>query len=133
MRNLIILFIKKIFFWLCWVFMAALQHCCWVFIATSRGLLFIAVRRLLTVVPSPVARHRLQAHGLQSLQHPGSVVVMPGLNCSMACGIFSHQGSNLCPLHWQVDSYPLYQQGSPSLFIFKLLDSEVNEALSFFC
>ena len=24
--------------------------------------------------------------------------------CSMACGIFLDQGSNPCPLHWQVDS-----------------------------
>ncbi|CAN0560203.1 unnamed protein product [Rangifer tarandus platyrhynchus] len=36
-----------------------------------------------------------------------------GLSCPMACGIFSDQGSNPCPLHWQKDSYPLYQQGSP--------------------
>ena len=30
----------------------------------------------------------------------------------MACGAFPDQGSNLCPLHWQVDSYPLCHQGS---------------------
>ena len=41
------------------------------------------------------------AHGLQSA---GSVVVAHGLSCSLACGIFPDQGSNLCPLHWQVDS-----------------------------
>ena len=27
-----------------------------------------------------------------------------------ACEIFPDQGSNQCPLHWQVDSYPLYHQ-----------------------
>ena len=27
-----------------------------------------------------------------------------GLSCSVACGIFPEQGSNLCPLHWQTDS-----------------------------
>ena len=43
----------------------------------------------------------------------GSVVVMHGLSCSTACGIFPHQGSNLYPLHWQVDSLPLSHQGSP--------------------
>ena len=44
-----------------------------------------------------------------------SVVVACGLSCSMACGIFPDQGLNPCSLHWQVDSYPLYQQGSPQL------------------
>ena len=33
-----------------------------------------------------------------------SVVVVQGLSCSMACGIFLDQGSNPCPLHWHVDS-----------------------------
>ena len=33
-----------------------------------------------------------------------SVVVAHGLSCSEACGIFPDQGSNPCPLHWQVDS-----------------------------
>ena len=27
--------------------------------------------------------------------------------------IFLDQGSNPCALHWQVDSYPVYYQGSP--------------------
>ena len=50
------------------------------------------------------------ARGLQST---GSVVVGHGLSCSAACGIFPDQGSNPCPLHWQVDSQPLRHQGSP--------------------
>ena len=33
------------------------------------------------------------------------------LLCSI-CNLLD-QGLNLCPLHWQVDSYPLYHQGSP--------------------
>ena len=101
---------KKIF-WLCWV--------------------FVAVHRLLIVVASLVAEHRaldLQASlvaacGLSScdtwaqqlwhvgsavvargVQSAGSVVVVHGLSCSAACGIFSDQGSNPCPLHWQADS-----------------------------
>ena len=41
------------------------------------------------------------AHGLWSA---GSVVVAHGLSCSVACGIFPDQGSNLCPLQWQTDS-----------------------------
>ena len=43
----------------------------------------------------------------------GSVVVAHGPSCSAACGIFPDQGSNPCPLHWQVDSQPLRHQGSP--------------------
>ena len=42
-----------------------------------------------------------------------SVVVMLGLSCPVACGIFLDQGLNLCSLHWQVDSYPLSHKGSP--------------------
>ena len=50
------------------------------------------------------------AHGPLS---SGSVVVEHRLSCSITCGIFLDQKSNLCPLHWQVDSYPLCHQGSP--------------------
>ena len=42
--------------------------------------------------------------GAWALGAQASVVVAHGLSCSMACGIFPDQGSNLCPLHWQVDS-----------------------------
>ena len=62
------------------------------------GLLFAAVRGLLTVVTSLVAEHGLQAHQLQQLrrtgsvvvarrlQSTGSVVVAHGLSCSTAWG-----------------------------------------------
>ena len=60
------------------------------------GLLFVAVRGLLISVAS---RCRAWAVGAQA-----SVVVAQGLSCSAACGIFPDQGSNPCPLHWQVDS-----------------------------
>ena len=36
----------------------------------------------------------------------------PGLSCSPASGIFPDQGLNLCPLNWQMDSYPWCHQGS---------------------
>ena len=42
------------------------------------------------------------------------MVVVQGLSCSAACGLFLDQGTNPRPLHWQVDSYPLHHQGSPS-------------------
>ena len=48
----------------------------------------------------------------------GLVVVAFGLSCSEACGIFPDLGSNPCPLHWQVDSYPLHHPGSPTLTVF---------------
>ena len=48
----------------------------------------------------------------------GSVVVVHRLNCSAACGIFPDQGSNLCLLYWQVNSYPLSHQGNPFSFLF---------------
>ena len=48
--------------------------------------------------------------------HVGSVVEVHGLSCSSACGIFSKQGLNPCPLHWQADSLPLDYQGSHTLF-----------------
>ena len=36
------------------------------------------------------------------------------LSCSIAYGIFLDQGSNLCPMHWQEDFYPLCHQPSGS-------------------
>ena len=91
-----------IYFWLCWV--------------------FVSVRGL-----SPVAAsggHSSSRCAGLSLSRPlllqstgsrraGSVVVAHGPSCSAACGIFSDQGSNPCPLHWQADSQPLRHQGSP--------------------
>ena len=43
-----------------------------------------------------------RAHGCHSVW--ASVVAAHGLNCPMACENFLDQGSNLCSLHWQVDS-----------------------------
>ena len=46
------------------------------------------------------ARHM----GFSSCGAVGLAVVGHGLSCPTACGIFPEQGSNPCPLHWQVDS-----------------------------
>ena len=118
---LMLLFLFNIFFltifaylfiyilWLCWV--------------------FVSVRGL-----SPVAAsgdHSSSRYAGLSLSWPlllrstgsrraGSVVVAHGPSCFAACGIFPDQGSNPCPLHWQVDSQPLRHQGSPLLFLFKV-------------
>ena len=42
-----------------------------------------------------------------------SVAGAHGLHCSESSGIFLDQGSIPCPLHWQVNSYPLHHQRSP--------------------
>ena len=47
------------------------------------------------------------------LSSTGSIVVAHRLSCSIECGIFLDQGSNLCLLHWQADSLPLSHKGSP--------------------
>ena len=118
-------------FFIFYLFLTALGLCCcvWAFSSCGKwGLLFIAVRGLLTAVASLVAERGLQAHGLQQLWHAGSVVVAHGLqstgsvvvvhglqsagsvvvahglSCSVACGIFPDQGLNPCLLHWHVDS-----------------------------
>ena len=52
----------------------------------------------------------------QALGVWASVVAACGLSCLTACIIFPDQGSNPCPLHWQVDSLP-YHQGSPVIII----------------
>ena len=83
------------------------------------GILFIVVHGFLIAVASLVAENRLQACGLQQLQPMGSVVVALGLSCSIACGIFLDQGSNLCALHLQTDSYPLHHQGSSMPILLK--------------
>ena len=91
------------------------------------GYSLAAVRRLLIAVPSLLQSTGSVVLGLQQLQHVGSVVValglqstgsgvvVHGLSCSMACGIFLYQASNLSLLHWQADSLPLSHQGSPSI------------------
>ena len=66
--------------------------------------LLVAVVHGLIAIASLIVEHRLQAHGLLQLQCIGSVVVVHGLGCPVACGIFLDHGLNLCPLHWQVDS-----------------------------
>ena len=100
-----------IYFWLCWV--------------------FVSVRGL-SLVAASGGHSSSRCAGL-SLSRPlflqstgsrraGSVVVAHGPSCSVACGIFPDQGSNLCHLHWQADSQPLCHQGSPAFLICRLFD-----------
>ena len=63
----------------------------------------------------------------QVLGSQASIAVVHGLSCSSACGIFPDQGLNPSPMRWQVNSYPLYRQGSspPSFpaFSFTITDT----------
>ena len=48
------------------------------------------------------------------------MVVVHGLQLSVAHGIFWDQGSGLCPRYWQVGSYPLCHQEAPGTYLFRL-------------
>ena len=74
--------------------------------AASGGYSLVAVCGLLMAVASLVAVERAV-----------SIVVAHGLGCSAARGTSPSQGSNACPLHWQVDSLPLSLQGNPELTV----------------
>ena len=110
--KIIYLFIYLfIYLWLCWI--------------------FVSVRGL-SLVAASGGHSSSRCAGL-SLSRPlllrstgsrraGSGVVAHGPSCSAACGIFPDQGSNPCSLHWQADSQPLRQQGSPFVFFCSVLD-----------
>ena len=104
---------------------SSLLHVGFSVVAESRGSSLVAEKhRLLIAVASLVAEHglwgaRASAVSGPGLQSTGSIVVAHGLSCSTACGIFLDHRSNLCLLHWQVDSLPLSHLGSPRLCVFK--------------
>ena len=54
--------------------------------------------------------------GAQALGAQTSAVVVCGLSCPAARGVFPDQGGNPCPPRWQVDSEQLDHQGSPQEF-----------------
>ena len=99
--------------------MAALDLCCcaWAFSGCGeRGLLSNCGAQLLIVVASLLVEHGLQGTW-------ASVVVGHGLSgrgaraYPVAYEIFLVQGSNPCPLYWQVSSNPLCHQGYPNTFL----------------
>ena len=77
------------YFWLLWVIIAL--------VAVNGVYSLVAVHRLLMPFLLWSTSSTVQA----------SVVVVHGLICPPACGIFLDQGLNPCPLHWQLDSHPL--------------------------
>ena len=103
-----VLFLKKDYY----LFLVVLCLCC----CLSSSLVVAIGGYCLVAEVSLVAEHGLQSTGSE---------VVHRLSCSAApgSGIFLDQGLNLCLLHWQVDSLPLYHQGSP-LVLNKSLDPE---------
>ena len=96
------------YFWLHWVFVSA---CRLSLVAASWGFspLWCAGFLLpwLLVPWRTGCRHMGTVVAACRLKSAGLVVVVHGLHCFAACEIFPDRGSNLCPLHWQADSYPL--------------------------
>ena len=127
-KQLLVFFFKNYLF--IYLFLAVLHFCCcagFSLVAVGRGYSLVAVCRLLVVVTSFVEyglysvwasvvggmwTQELQFLGSRAT---GSAVVARELSRSVACGLFLEQGSNPCPLHWQVDSHPLCHQGGPPL------------------
>lgn len=111
---------KLINFWLCLFFVFAQGFLQW-------GLLFAAVCRLHIVAASPAVEHRLEGVDFSGC---GPRTPEHRFSCSVTCGIFLDQGSNVCLLRWQAHSLPLSHQGHlnhiPNLIAFAFLDSFVD-------
>ena len=63
--------------------------------------------------------------GFSHCSTPASVLVAHRLSCSEPYGIFPDQGSNLCPLHWQIDSNPVYYQRNASTLFLKFIIANI--------
>ena len=102
-ETFFIFLIIFIYFWLCWVIIAA----CGISLVVASGVCSSLQ------CPGFSLQWLLLLQSMDS-RHVGSVVVALGLSYSMACGIFLDQGLNLCPLHWRMDSQPLDHLGTPA-------------------
>ena len=107
-----------IYFWLGWIFVAV--HGLSLVVASggfsSLQCAGFSLWWLLLLRSTDSRYASFSSCGLRALGVRASVVVVHGLSCSAACGILPDQGSNPCPLLWQVDSQPLCHQGSPYLY-----------------
>ena len=52
--------------------------------------------------------------GVHGLYSKGSIILVHGLSCSLACGIFLDQGLNWCPPAWQGGFLTIGPSGKPS-------------------
>ena len=68
---------------------------------------------------------------LRSSRHLGSIVMVPRLSCSTACGILLDQRSNLCLLLWRVDSLPLSHQEALELVFLSVFLSQDSVSLAY--
>ena len=96
-------FKKNVIYFDVWVFVFWFSWLRWVFIA-ARGLFSSCREWGLLLLWSMDSRHA------------GLIVVAHVISCSVACGIFLDQGSNLCPLHWQVDSNHCTTREVPGMY-----------------
>ena len=128
-----IYFFKKIFFIYCLLLAVLGLGCC-------AGFPLVAGNRGFSFGGSPVAGHRREG----AWACLGSVAVSHGLCCSMASDIFPDQGSNPCPLRWQVKHFyhratreaskiPILQFAVRLYFLERLMSScqDVSEQGSF--
>ena len=89
------------------------------------GSSLVAAHKGLTAVPSVVAERwltlgtRASLAGAPALWSAGSVVVVCGLTCSVAVGIFPDWGSNLCLLNFGRRFSTTEPPGKPSVLNFK--------------
>ena len=116
------IFKLSVYFWPCCILVAL---CGFFSGCGDQGLLFVEVHRLLMVLASLVAEHRVKgarasvvvAHRLSScdsgLWSTGFIAVAQRPGCSKACGIFLDHGLNSYLLHGQADSLSLSHQGTP--------------------
>ena len=89
-------FLKTFYF--IYIFLAALGLCCflWAFSSCTERGYSLVLHGLLVVVASLVDKH--------GLRRAGSLVVVHSFSCPATCIILQDEGSNLCPLYWQVDA-----------------------------
>ena len=78
------------------------------------------------------ASAQASAGAVPGLRRTGPVVVLHGLSCSPASGIFPAQGLSLCLLHRQADSWPLSYHGSSHPHSWKVFLLTVVVLFSFF-
>ena len=104
------------------LFLAVLGLCCCVgfsLVAESGGyslavVLGLPIAETYLVVKRGLKGTRASVVLAPGLYSAGSIAVASRLSCSMACGIFPDQGSNLRLLHWQENFLQLSHQGSPT-------------------
>ena len=108
-NNCALTVFKCLFIWLHWVFVAMRGLS---LVVASRGYSWLWCLGFpfwwLLLLRSAGSRYIDLSSCCSRALEQGIVVVAHRLGCSTACGIFPGYRSNPCPLHWQLDSHPLY-------------------------